>query len=230
MNVQLIPVKIKQRLNKLSSNDYDNIECWQFVEAFNKAQRDWVRRQLHGGNQYREGDEQSTRRIDDLQILLEDKLLSVDKKGIFYETETLPENYLQYKRMHITASKEKCKKKFSSSLIEEGNVGSYLADWTLKPSFEWEDTFHTFKGNRANIYSNNEFRIKEALLVYYRQPRDISLDGCLSIDGVDTGDVNPEFKDDIVEVIIDEAVSILAMDIESPNAGIISTNRVTKNN
>ena len=59
MDVRLIPIKIKERLNKLSSNDYDNLECWQFIEAFNKAQLDWSRANLHGGNQYREGDEQT---------------------------------------------------------------------------------------------------------------------------------------------------------------------------
>ena len=65
-----ITIKMKQRINKLDSNDYDNIECWQIVESFNKAQVEWTRRQLHGINQVREGDEQSTRRKDDLQVLL----------------------------------------------------------------------------------------------------------------------------------------------------------------
>ncbi len=66
---ETLRIKIKQRLNKLSSNDYDNIENWQFIEAFNKAQIEWVRRQLHGNNIYNVGDELSKRRVDDLQIL-----------------------------------------------------------------------------------------------------------------------------------------------------------------
>ena len=37
MTNDLLQIKLKQRLNKLSSNDYDNIECWQIIEAFNKA-------------------------------------------------------------------------------------------------------------------------------------------------------------------------------------------------
>ena len=52
-----IQIKVKERLNKLDSLDYDNIECWQIVEAFNKVQIEWARRQLHGGNIYKEGDE-----------------------------------------------------------------------------------------------------------------------------------------------------------------------------
>jgi hypothetical protein len=54
-----IEIKVKQRLNKLDSQDYDNIQCWQIVEAFNKAQVEWVRRQLHGTNAFKEGDESS---------------------------------------------------------------------------------------------------------------------------------------------------------------------------
>ena len=55
-----IVIKVKERINKLDSQDYDNILCWQIVEAFNKAQVEWCRRQLHGINTLREGDEQST--------------------------------------------------------------------------------------------------------------------------------------------------------------------------
>lgn len=43
MNNLAIILKIEQRLNKLSSNDYDNIQKWQIVEAFNKGTVDWCR-------------------------------------------------------------------------------------------------------------------------------------------------------------------------------------------
>ena len=70
MTNDLLQIKLRQRLNKLSSNDFDNLECWQIIEAFNKSQLQWCRRQLHGMNQYKEGDEGSQRRVDDLNILL----------------------------------------------------------------------------------------------------------------------------------------------------------------
>jgi hypothetical protein len=81
-----IVIKVKQRINKLDSQDYDNIECWQIVEAFNKAQVEWSRRQLHGLNIVKEGDEQSTRRKDDLQVLLmNDPITMTDKKDLLEE-------------------------------------------------------------------------------------------------------------------------------------------------
>ena len=79
-----ITIKIKQRLNKLDSQDYDNLECWQIVESFNKAQVEWTRRQLHGINITKEGDEQSTRRKDDLQVLLRTHDLVIANKEIYY--------------------------------------------------------------------------------------------------------------------------------------------------
>ena len=115
MNNTTLQIKFKQRLNKIASNDYDNIECWQIVEAFNKAQISWCRRQLHGTNQYREGDEASKKRIDDLQILLTSRELTgpdityddqfgyfrADNFAAIYDP-TLG-NYLEFKRIEAKA-------------------------------------------------------------------------------------------------------------------------------
>jgi len=213
-----IVIKLKQRINKLDSQDYDNIECWQAVEAFNKAQVEWCRRQLHGLNIVKEGDEQSTRRKDDLQVLLSDNQLSlIDKKDYFLGT--IPENYLQFKRVDVFACKDCCDdRRMTVYLAEEGNLNQLLRDKSKKPSFEWAETFATLINNQVHIYTNNEFEISQADLTYYRQPRKIQIQGCVDpYTNVESlTEVQSEFKDDIIEVIIDEAVSIIAGDIESP--------------
>ena len=147
-------IKLKQRLNKLDSQDYDNIECWQVVEAFNKAQVEWCRRQLHGLNIVKEGDEQSTRRKDDLQGLLSDNQLSlIDKKDYFLGT--IPENYLQFKRVDVFACKDCCDdRRMTVYLAEEGNLNQLLRDKSKKPSFEWAETFATLINNQVHIYTN----------------------------------------------------------------------------
>ena len=101
-----ILIKVKQRLNKLASNDYDNIESWQIVEAFNKGQVDWCRRNLHGLNIVKEGDEQSTRRIDDLQVLLGPLPLTMVNKQTYFESTNFPANYLQWKRVSVNAKSD----------------------------------------------------------------------------------------------------------------------------
>ena len=228
-----ITVKIKQRLNKLDSQDYDNIECWQVVEAFNKAQVEWSRRQLHGINIVKEGDEQSTRRKDDLQVLLYKTVLSgITDKGD-YSFLSIPQDYLQWKRVDVYAQRDCCdKRRMVVYLAEEGNVSVLLRDKLKQPSFEWAETFATLIDDRINVYTNNDFNISEVDLTYYRQPRKIQIDGCVDpYTGVQsTANVECEFKEDIIEVIIDEAVSIISGDIESGNQFSRGTETAERNN
>lgn len=214
-----ITYKVKERLNKLDSNDYDNIECWQIVEAFNKAQVEWSRRQLHGINLVKEGDEQSTRRKDDLQILLVTETLSAVNKDYYYKG-ALPGDYLQWKRVDVFANKDCCdKRRMTVYLAEEGNLNQLLRDKAKQPNFEWAETFATLKGGNVNVYTDGVFSIEQLDLIYYRQPIKIQVQGCVDPYTNVTSAVNVpcEFKDDIIELIIDEAVSIIAGDIESGN-------------
>jgi len=228
-----ILIKIKQRLNKLASNDYDNIIDWQIVEAFNKAQVEWCRRNLHGLNIKQEGDEQSTRRIDDLQVLLNTAPLVSNKKDKYYESD-VPANYLQWKRLSGQAKSECCPKPrdLVIYLAEEANVDLLLRDKTRQPSFDWAETFATLENNKIQVYNNNEFDIVNVKLTYYRQPTKIQiLDTVDPYTGVtSTVNVESELKDDLIEVIIDETAKILAGDIESFNQMERTTQAVENNN
>lgn len=233
MNNAALQLKIKQRLNKLASNDYDNIECWQIVEAFNKAQVEWVRRQLHGNNLYKEGDEGSKRRVDDLQILLTQIRLSGNDRIKFFESRPLPADYLQYKRVDAYAKSECCPERgITVYLAEEANADQLLRDMYRQPSFEWGETFCTIMGNRIRVYTDDKFDLSNCSLTYYRQPRRIEILGCVDpyTQVASTQEVISEFKDDIVELLIDEAVSILAGDIESMNQFQRGTQTAERNN
>lgn len=221
MNNAVLQLKIKERLNKLDSQDYDNIECWQIVEAFNKAQVEWCRRQLHGYNVFKEGDEQSKRRVDDLQILLNPPLtLTMSNKQVYWDS-SLPADYLEWKRVTAFATSECCPdpRRMVVYLAEEGNVDELLRDKNKRPDFDWGETFVTLAGNTLRVYTDNRFSVASAELTYYRQPLRIEITGCANpfTNTTPIVDVVSEFKDDIVELMIDDAASILAGDIESSN-------------
>jgi hypothetical protein len=216
MNNDILQLKIKQRLNKLASNDYDNLEAWQIIEAFNKAQLEWVRRQLHASNVFKEGDEGSKRRIDDLQILLLELPINGLDRDKYFESDLLPSDYLEYKKVSTDAKSECCPAdSMTVYLVEEANTANLLVDEFRKPSFEWGETFCTIMGNRIRIYHDGLFTIVNPILTYYRKPVYIEISGSINpyTGTTSTTDVICEFKDDITEVLIDETVSILAGDI-----------------
>jgi hypothetical protein len=218
MQNSTILLKVKLRLNKLASNDYDNVEDWQIVEAFNKAQNDWCRRNLHGLNVMKEGDEQSTRRIDDFQTLLTTVPVTLTKQERYQEG-ALPGNYLQWKRIFAKATSECCPIPvyISIYLAEQANVDELLTDYHKRPSYEWRETFATLSNDKIQIYTDDKFEVVDANVVYYRQPRLVQIANVSSVysDVVPTVDVECELKDDLIELLIDETVKILSGDIES---------------
>lgn len=217
MNNNLLQIKIKQRLNKLASFDYDNLECWQIQEAVNKAQIQWTRRQLYGINIRKEGAEQSSGLTDDLQRLLKFENLSMTDKGIYYQS-SIPTDYLHYVRTDVFGKKECCpERRITVYEVEEANISIILDNKDKKPSFEWAETVSTVMNNTVRVYTNNEFDIVSCYFYYFRKPIEIQFNGCIDIaTGLSfTADQECEFNDDVAEIIVDEAVSILAGDIES---------------
>ena len=234
MNNTTLQIKFKQRLNKLASNDYDNIECWQMVEAFNKAQIEWCRRQLHGNNLYKEGDELSKRRIDDLQPLLKSITLTGTVQDTYFEGTNFPGDYLEYKRVSAQATSKCCpvpSRSMTVYLAEEANVDLLLRDPLKRPDFEWAETFCTLKNNTVKIYKK-DFNIVNPKLTYYRKPTNIQIINCVDPYTLlqSAADVECEFKDDIVEVLIDEAVAILAGDIVDVNQYLRGSQQADRNN
>ena len=227
-------IKLKQRLNKLDSNDYDNIECWQFIEAFNKAQIEWCRRNLHGGNMYKEGDELSKKRIDDLQPLLRELTLTGTVTDTYFETNNFPvDTYLEFKRVTTEAKDDCCTpRSMTVYLAEEANVSLLLRDPLKNPDFDWGETFCTMLGNTIRIYRNSNFNIVNPILTYYQKPTLIQVQGCVD---PYTGDlslvnVNCEFKDDLVEVMLDDTAALIAGDIENIYQSQRGTQAAERNN
>lgn len=219
MTLSQVSAKIDLRLNKGASADYDNI--WSYVkqEAFNKSVNEWIRRQYHGNNIKQEGDEETVIRIDDLQVLLKSDNLSFRDKGIYIETGKLPSDYLYFKRLTPYVSKGNCSGvAIKSHLREEANVNDLLPQL---PSFDFEETFHTIRGNKIHLYHNKDFIVDKVELVYYRKPVFYNFKKLDSI---------VEFKDDVCELITDDACKIIASDIESLNAKALTESRVESNN
>lgn len=226
MDVRLIPYKIKNRLNKLDSSDYDNLQCHQIVEAYNKAQLEHTRRRLS-----QEGPEAIITNLDDLQILLTPVEILGSNRDYYFLSKPIPDDYLSYNLLRVFATSKNCKhQRMKSHLREETNSEDLLRDKNSKPDFSWRETFHTILGDKVKVYTLGEFVVESVELTYYRKPREIRIAGCDYLGTSSASNIDPELKDDLVELIIDEAAAILAGDIENLNQIQINTQRSQINN
>lgn len=218
MTIAEASLKINLRMNKGDSADYENLWDYHKADAFNKAVSDWVRRQKRGKNQTQEGDEETSDRVDDLQVLLKKDTIGLRDKGVYAESNKLPTDYLYFKRATPYVSRGNCSGvRIESRLGEEANVDNLISTC----SFDFEETFHTIIGNKINIYHNNEFSVDKLEITYYRKPKVYNFEKLNDV---------IEFKDDVCEILVDEAVKILATDIESFNQKNAAQERAETNN
>lgn len=215
-------LKIDLGLNKLASFSGQNIRAFQKEEALNKALLMWIRKNKHGNNLYKEGNESSAMREDDLQLFLKDKELTSYKRDVYNEIKTLPSDYLYISKLTVYANKDECRDVLiDSDLREDGNTNKLLLNYHEQPSFKFEQTFHTLQGNKIRVFHNDDFDVNRVILSYYRKPKKITNS---------KPDEVWEIKEDLAELIVDAAIANLALNIESPNVYQASTNIVEQNN
>lgn len=188
------------------------------AEAFNKAQLEWVRRNLLGLNTRQAQPEQTTATISDLQMLMEERFIGGRSRELYFESTEVPDDYMKFVLVSARAITDCCPERIMSVyLAEEGNADELLTDNFKGPSFEWGETFATIAENKIRIYTNGKFEVIKPKLVYFRKPRPVQFAGCMDIETGKTYKNNQicELKDEIAEIICDETAAILAGDIES---------------
>jgi hypothetical protein len=231
MKSSIALLKIRERLSKRDSQYSKNIKKEAIQESVNKAVLDLCRRLLRGKNLFFEQAEESETRVTDLQILISEPIpLRFSKKEGYVETEKIPSNFFKHIGLSVLAKKNECKDRVSSDFREYANAGDLLGDWTTEPSFDFDQSFHTIANDRIQQYHDDDFEVEKIDLYYYRIPKFIKFPNTFQPDGSLGNDDEWEFKEDFCELIIDEAVKIIAGDIESINQYQLAEKRVEENN
>jgi hypothetical protein len=167
--------------------------------------------------------------------LLKEEVIGFVKRENYVESSNqLPTDYFEWKRINGKGRTSTCSdgKGMVIYLAEEGNVDELLRDKHKQPSFPWGETFCTLKTNHVRVYTNDEFEFPEGILSYYKQPVRLEIAGCVDpyTQVASPADIECEFKDDIIELFVDEAAKILAGDIESFNQQQTASGQVEGNN
>jgi hypothetical protein len=208
MKSSIALLKIRERLNKRSSQANKFVKNEAIQETVNKVVLERIRK-------IAKNSEDTETSVSDLQVLLKSESLSGKMQDVYFETTKIPTDYFKHINVSPLAEKDGCLGSITSDLREESSSKLLLADWSSQPSWDFDQTFHTLFNNKIRVYHNKDFVINKATLTYYKQPKYIRFPKTFQYDGLPAKDETWEFKDDFCELIIDDAVLVIAADIES---------------
>jgi len=200
------------KVNKNDSNSNIRISKGEFVITFNEMKRTWLSENLI--------DKASSHKIHELENLLvpDVKLPKIkkDNNSIHFK---FPLDLFQYDSSYSIAKKGKCVTSLVNWLVKPKNVRSLLEDTNNNPSFEYEETICILSEGNLVVYIT-DFDITEQHLSYYKEPKDLDLEGYINIQGLPSSDIDPI---DLNDKQIDEIINRCALEITMRYDNIPST-------
>ena len=242
----MIPVdsllyKIDQRLNKLSTNDHQQIQLEDKILALNEAQIKLIKQKVDGFSTVSGlGLDSFKKRYEDLQSLVvsynngvlpltqADRLLNRWSANI----NALNPKYMFYVDSYVLADKGKCKDRqiwINRDLSKHGDTSILLNNVHYKPSFEYQETFNWISSDSISVFTDGTFTPSNIYISYMRYPVYIDKEGYIKFDGTPSTDVDCELETYLEDELLDLTVQNLAMYTENQMAVQSSQIRIQTN-
>ena len=231
----MIPVdsllyKIDQKLNKLSSNNHQQIQLEDKILALNEAQIKLIKQKVDGFSVVSGlGMDSFKKRYEDLQRLVinygNGKLdLSIKNADIHQwsaKLDQLEPKYMFYVDSYILADKGPCKNRqiwINKDLAKHGDLQFLVNNDHYKPSFEYQETFNFISSDEISIFTDGTFTPSDIYISYMRYPIYIDKAGYIKFDGQPSTDVDCELETYLEDELVDLTVQNLAMYTENASA------------
>lgn len=222
--------KIDQKLNKLSSNEHQQIQLEDKILQLNESQLKLITQKVDGSSTSTGlGLDSFKKRYQDLQGLVEDYIdhpLDLKEKDKFVNQWSasltgLNPKYMFYVDAYILADKGRCKDRkiwINRDLLKHGDLQFVLNNDHYKPSFEYQETFNILSSDEISIFTDGTFEPKKLYLSYIRYPKYIDKAGYIKFDGTASVDQNCELADYLEDELLDLTVQNLAEYTENNSA------------
>jgi hypothetical protein len=233
--------KIDQKLNKLSTNDHQQIQVEDKILALNEAQLKLIKQKVDGISIVSGmGFDAFKKRYEDLQSLI-----------IYYDNQPLPltladpilnrwsanihdltPDYMFYVDSYVLADKGQCKDRkiwINRDLSKHGDLQFILNNEHYKPSFEYQETFNSLSSDEISIYTDGTFTPSKIYISYMKYPQYIDKEGYVKFDGSLSTNVDCELEIYLEDELLDLAVQALAMYTENASAVQASQFRIQTN-
>ena len=231
----MIPVdsllyKIDQKLNKLSTNEHQQIQLEDKILALNEAQLKLIKQKMDGTPTASGlGMDSFKKRYEDLQNLIElyenhPLLLTLDNPELHKWTTSIVNifpPYMFYVDSYLLADKGRCKNRriwINRDLAGHGDLQFLLNNDHYKPSFEYQETFNFISSNELAIFTDGTFIPTALYLSYVRYPVYIDKVGYVKFDGTPSTNQDCELKNYLEDELLDLTVQNLAMYTENASA------------
>jgi len=241
----MIPVdsllyKIDQRLNKLSTNEHQQIQLEDKILALNEAQIKLIKQKVDGISVLSGGLDAFKKRYEDLQRLIinykEGELdLVLKNKDInqwtAYTCHLFPK-YMFYIDSYIIADKGRCKDRIiwiNQDLAKHGDTSLLLNNEHYKPSFEYQETFNVISSDEISVFTDGTFTPKRMFVSYMRYPVYINKEGFTMLDGNPSYNQDCELEEYLEDELLDLTVQNLAMYTENIAASQTAQFRIQTN-
>jgi hypothetical protein len=242
----MIPVdsllyKIDQKLNKLSTNEHQQINLEDKILALNEAQIKLIKQKVDGtSTNSGYGLDAFKKRYEDLQSLvitynnqpLPLVLKNAELNQYFANLNTLVPKYMFYLDSYILADKGRCidrKIWINRDLAKHGDIQFILTNDNYKPSFEYQETFNFLSSDEISIFTDGTFTPKDIYISYMRYPVYINKTGYIMLDGLPSFDQDCELELYLEDELLDLTVQNLAMYTENQSAVQSSIYRIQTN-
>jgi hypothetical protein len=231
----MIPVdsllyKIDQKLNKLSTNEHQQINLEDKILALNEAQIKLIKQKVDGFSVVSGlGLDSFKKRYEDLQSLViaynDGKLPLTLKNAELNQWKAnlhaLVPKYMFYIDSYILADKGRCEDRkiwINRDLAKHGDLQFILNNDHYKPSFEYQETFNFLSSDEISIFTDGTFKPKDIYISYMRYPVYIDKEGYVRFDGTPSVNQDCELEAYLEDELLDLTVQNLAMYTENQSA------------
>ena len=242
----MIPVdsllyKIDQKLNKLSTNEHQQIQLEDKILALNEAQIKLIKQKVDGISVVSGlGMDSFKKRYEDLQCLVinyEHQPLNLTLKNSDINEWTadinqLTPKYMFYLDSYILAEKGRCKNRkiwINRDLAKRGDLQFILNNTHYKPSFEYQETFNLLSSDEISVFTDGTFTPNTIKIMYMRYPQYINKEGYIMLDGADSFNQDCELEEYLEDELLDLTVQNLAMYTENNSAAQSAQFRIQTN-
>lgn len=241
ISVDSLLYKIDQRLNKLSSNDHQQIALEDKILALNEAQIKLIKQKVDSYNTVAGiSMDAFKKRYEDLQKLVvgynDNALPLVSTNSELNEWSgdltALNPTYMFYIDAYFLADKGICKDRkiwINKELSKHGDLSLLVNNDHYKPSFEYQETFSYLSSNEISIYTDGTFTPSNIYISYMRYPVYIDKTGYVKFDGSASTDVDCELESYLEDELLDLTVQNLAMYTENMSAVQSAAYRIKTN-